>query len=72
MQLDSCLPLEHEVDLTDLPTFSINGPTKSCEAFSWDVTRVLVDNSGVLEGDNWELVERCSVCGEPFCCDHQD
>jgi hypothetical protein len=51
-------------DLCDLPVFSVNEPNSTMEVFSWDDTHVLIDNSSVLNGDDYELVERCTNCGE--------
>ncbi len=65
------LALSDAVDLSGLPTFSDNDPSDTMEVFSWNETHVLIDNSTVLEGDDWELIERCNTCGEAdFNCNH--
>lgn len=70
-QNEDHLPLSECTDLCSLPTFSDNVPQNTMEVFSWDSERVLIDNSGVLEGDNWILAKRCRVCGNAvFNCEH--
>ena len=46
------LALSDCIDLCSLPVFGME-PGDTCEIFSYDNEHVLIDNSGVLEGEAW-------------------
>jgi hypothetical protein len=54
--------LSDYVDLCELPTFSKNEPIDTCEIFSYDDKRALIQNTCV--GDPWVIVERTEDFGE--------
>ena len=54
--------LSDHVDLCELPTFSKNEPLDTCEIFSYDDKRALIQNTCV--GDPWVIVERTEDFGK--------
>ena len=50
--------LSDATDLTDLPLFGGDEPSDTDGIFSWDKNNLLIDNSEILEGDDWKIISR--------------